>query len=358
MSHEILPRSENWGYTINTITVSKLPYLISGSVTENKNFILLWLTWSRFRIRCTNKLIKRTHILTVSLQAYWRHQKFWFLLVKETAFTMTLAGTDYPTEGIWLALISVRMLTLKIHIGTSKDTACMSTTSPPDLFVLLVPLPPYKKACLHWYVKVGFEMRFPPLPVCEHLNKTTFHHIRTHNWSIGFWSSRQPDLCLVTALMIEPGESGGPQVSPWTLERISQNACGWVTLWKNLGIPSSCHIILLGDWLLLFSSADQLLCLAGEGKQVMGGLVSPNWVKPLVCTTRSPQIQFGLLEPSGILQESIGSRHDSVIKSEKINPSCPSVSFGLRFWYSGLWFSGCWIFILFGSSPKPFVCLK
>ena len=64
----------------------------------------------------------------------------------------------------------------------------------PDLFFLLVPLPPYKNPCLHWDGTMGFEMRVPHLPGGQHLNKTTFLYISTCLLSIGFQSSRQLDL--------------------------------------------------------------------------------------------------------------------------------------------------------------------
>lgn len=53
------------------------------------------------------------------------------------ALTMTSVDRGCPTAGIWLELTSSSMLTLKIHIWTSKDTACLSIVPPSDLFVLL-----------------------------------------------------------------------------------------------------------------------------------------------------------------------------------------------------------------------------
>ena len=50
---------------------------------------------------------------------------------------MIWGDADLPTAGTQLVPTSSRTLPLKIHKGISKDTACKSTASPPDLLVML-----------------------------------------------------------------------------------------------------------------------------------------------------------------------------------------------------------------------------
>lgn len=76
------------------------------------------------------------------------------------ALTMTLINTDSSTSEIWLILTSSSILSLTIHIRTSKDTVCMFIAPHTDLFVQLslsLPINPF----LHRNAKMGFVQEFP-----------------------------------------------------------------------------------------------------------------------------------------------------------------------------------------------------
>ena len=79
--------------------------------------------------------------MTVSLWAYCRNQQFQFLLVQETALTMTLVEADHPTAEIWLAVTSSRILTLKTHVGPARMSA-----APPLIPLFCFPSPPLWKS--------------------------------------------------------------------------------------------------------------------------------------------------------------------------------------------------------------------
>ena len=152
--------------------------LSSGSVTANKTLYYPDLPSHGITIKCTNKLVQRSHIPTVFCKPIASKGSSVHDCTRN-GLNHNFEGPRSPNRRNLVGTDQFQDAALKIHSGTSVDAACTSVASPPDFFALFILLPPYKIPGLHWDGKMGFETIVPHLPGCCHLNKTTFFYIST-----------------------------------------------------------------------------------------------------------------------------------------------------------------------------------